>query len=363
MTESTLTFNLQGKKNDFRISMRASIPTQGVTLLFGPSGSGKTTLLRCIAGLEQLKGSSIQFGDKTWQDKTAFTPPHKRGIGYVFQESSLFPHLNVQRNLEYGWKRSPHNKNKIEFNEVIHWLELDNLLQHHDHELSGGQRQRVAIARALLTNPNILLMDEPFANLDTTGKASILPYLEFLQCNLNIPIIYVSHAIEEAMRLADQMLLIDKGSVIAQGLINDIMTDPELPLAQLDEACAMLPGVVKDFDKEYYLTSIRVPGGIMSLSTASSKNPLNIGQKVSIRIKARDVSLVLNPPQNTSISNVLPIKVISCHPCHDPAQVLIRCLVEDCYILARITKRSQYLLKIQPNLALFAQIKSVALMR
>lgn len=355
----TLHARMQARLGTFDLDVDFRIPGSGITALFGASGSGKTTVLRCIAGLERWPDVVVQHRDQVWQSAQHFVPPHLRPIGYVFQEASLFDHLNVRKNLEYGWQRIPEHLRRIQLDDAIALLGIRQLLQHKPHQLSGGQRQRVAIARTLLTSPELLLMDEPLASLDLDSKAEILPYLERLHDELSIPILYVSHAPEEVVRLADHMVLLQQGRVLAQGEVNDLLTDPALPLAKLDEASAVITGSVHSHDREFHLTHLNVPGGKIMVSYRD----LPVGHVARIRILARDVSLALQPQQHTSISNILPARVMDCAPAHDPAQMLVRLDLGGTTILSRITRRSLHLLNIRPDQIVYAQVKSVALMR
>lgn len=343
---------------DFTLDVDMRIPGSGVTALFGQSGSGKTTLLRAIAGLEKIRGGHVEINGEIWQDAATFLPTHRRALGYVFQESSLFAHLDVRRNLEYGWRRTPPAQRRMDFDEVVQWLGLADLLARDPQQLSGGQRQRVAIARALLTSPRLLLMDEPLANLDSASKADILPWLETLTRRLSIPVIYVSHAPGEVQRFADHMVLLEQGRIRASGPLNELLTRPDLPLAHLDEAGAVLDAQVLAHDREFHLTQVAVPGGRLSVSLRD----LPAGQPVRVRILARDVSLALEPPQRTSISNILSVRIVDIGPDRDPAQALVRLDLGGNQLLARITQRSVVVLKLEKDLPVFAQVKSVALM-
>jgi molybdate transport system ATP-binding protein len=208
-------------RENFTLEVDLQLPDRGITALFGPSGCGKTTLLRAIAGLERAPDGRLVVSGEPWQDADIFIPPHRRALGYVFQETSLFPHLSVRRNLEYGMKRVPENERTLHWDEVIDWLGLAPLIRQQPHQLSGGQRQRVAIGRALLSSPRLLLMDEPLAALDASARAEILPYLDQLHQRLAIPMLYVSHAVEEVARLADHLVCLEAGRVAWQGAAAD----------------------------------------------------------------------------------------------------------------------------------------------
>ncbi|WP_082708597.1 molybdenum ABC transporter ATP-binding protein [Thiobacillus denitrificans] len=211
-------------RENFTLDVDLHLPDRGITALFGPSGCGKTTLLRAIAGLERAPGGRLVVSGEPWQDARVFVPPHRRALGYVFQETSLFPHLSVRRNLEYGMKRVPENERTLHWDEVIDWLGLTPLIRQQPHQLSGGQRQRVAVGRALLSSPRLLLMDEPLAALDAGARAEILPYLDQLHQKLSIPVLYVSHSAEEVAWLADHLVCLEAGRVVWQGKAADGLT-------------------------------------------------------------------------------------------------------------------------------------------
>ncbi len=347
------------KRKEFQLDVSFTTPGKGVTALFGPSGSGKTTLLRCIAGLENPDRARFFINGQCWHDENKNRAVHRRPIAYVFQEPSLFPHLNVRENMAYGWRRIPKQQRKLRFDDVSAWLGLEAFLERKTEELSGGQRQRVAIARALLTSPELLLMDEPLASLDVNGKAEILPYLESLCQQLDIPIFYVSHSPEEVQQLADHLILLEQGRVTGAGDLNALLTDPELTIAHFEEAAAVLEARVVNHDKEFHLTSLAFDGAQVSVSY----NGLPLGHKARLRICARDVSLALVEPQQISISNSFAVRVVSLDPDRDPSQLLVRCEVGGQHLLSRITRRSVHLLKIKIGDLLYAQVKSVALMK
>jgi molybdate transport system ATP-binding protein len=213
------------RAGDFLLDARWEAPERGVTALFGPSGCGKTSLLRCVAGLEPGARGNLYFGEQVWQDDGAgiFRPAHLRPIGYVFQESSLFPHLDVGGNLAFGYARVPAAERRINWEQAIEWLGVEPLLNRMPARLSGGERQRVELARAILSSPRLLLLDEPLAGLDRARRREILPLLEQLNETLHIPIIHVSHEIEEIARLADHVIVLEQGRVIAAGPANEVL--------------------------------------------------------------------------------------------------------------------------------------------
>jgi molybdate transport system ATP-binding protein len=354
----TLTVTLRLPRRQLDIDVSCELPSQGVTALFGRSGAGKTSLLRCIAGLERPPQARVQFRDEIWQDESRFVPPHRRPIAYVFQEASLFPHLDARGNLEYGLRRVPTAERRISFEQAVELLEIGGLLDHRAHELSGGERQRIAIARALLASPRLLLMDEPLASLDVSARTVILRHLERLHDELAIPILYVSHSLAEVMRLADHLALLDRGRVLADGPITEMLTRLDLPLAHEEGAGSVFMGSIAAHDTTYHLSFVAIAGGQLTLS----RKDLPIGHRVRVRIDARDVSLVLEPPQRSSISNVLPATVVGLGNDADPAQVVVSLDIESQRLLARITRRSADQLGIAPGKPVYAQIKSVALM-
>lgn len=242
------------RRRTFVLDVDLSIHSQGVTALFGPSGCGKTTLLRAISGLERHREGSLKVNDMIWQDSNRFIPTHRRSIGYVFQEASLFTHLTVQRNLEYGFKRVPRGEHRISLNDAIELLSIGHLLHHKPNTLSGGERQRVAIARALAVSPRLLLMDEPLAALDWEGKQEILSCLESLHDELKIPVLYVSHTIEEIARLADHLILLKAGHVVATGAVSEMWNRLDLPSAYRSREIVMNDTVLAGYNEKYRTT-------------------------------------------------------------------------------------------------------------
>lgn len=345
-------FKLQ--RRNFSLEVQTTFPESGITALFGPSGGGKTTLLRCIAGLEPFAQGNLQVGDMVWQDERFFVPPHKRPIGYVFQGAALFPHLSVRGNLDFALKRA--SEQRISFDEAVSLTGIGHLLERRTTNLSGGERQRVALARALLSSPRFLLMDEPLAALDRESQAQLIAYIEQLHETLSIPILYVSHSIEEVAHLADQMILLSNGRVQGNGPISEMLTSLSLPLAKSDNAVSIIEATVAKHDDIYHLTCLRFNGGEILLP----REDLSIGQSVRVAVHARDVSLVWQPSEHTSILNVIPVIVKEVSALNQ-AQVLVRLTAADTLLLARITQKSAAVLQVEPGAALYAQVKSVSL--
>jgi molybdate transport system ATP-binding protein len=343
---------------DFTLDVDLQLPSQGVTALFGPSGSGKTTLLRCIAGLEQAQGGLLRMNDEVWQEGERFLATYQRPLGYVFQEASLFSHLSVRRNLEYGWLRIKPDKRKVQLEQVVEWLGLNKLITRSDpSSLSGGERQRVAIGRALLTGPSLLLMDEPISALDAASKQEILPYLERLHGELEIPIIYVSHALEEVSRLADHLVLMQRGCVIASGKVGEMLSRLDLPTAHLDDAGAVIEAKVGVQDEIYHLTRLDFSGGSLWVSKVDRDE----GALMRARVLARDVSVAIAPQHGSSIANVIAAHIVEIRD-EGTDRVILRLAIGDGQmLLSRITRRSRDQLGLETGMEVFAQVKSVAL--
>jgi molybdate transport system ATP-binding protein len=342
----------------FRLEVRCALPTRGVTALFGRSGSGKTTLLRCIAGLERLS-ARVRFDGVLWQDETHFVPTWRRAVGYVFQEPSLFPHQSARGNLEYGLHRAPGARQRVRFEEAVGLLGLESLLAHRAHELSGGERQRVAIARALLASPQLLLMDEPLSSLDELSKAEILPHLQRLHAALPIPIIYVSHSLDEVTWLADDLALLQEGCIRTIGPMAQLLTRPDLPLGYAERRGALLQAMVESHDDTLRLSHIRVGGEQGATLVIERQTPPATGA-VRVRIDARDVSLALQLPAQSSFMNVVRASVLDLTHEPDTAQTLVRVSVGDALLLARIARRAAIELGLAPGSPVYALISRVS---
>ena len=356
-----ITLKLKQQLADFTLDLDLTLPARGVSAIVGPSGSGKTTLLRCVAGLEKADQALIEINGNCWQDsqRGLWLPPHKRALGYVFQEASLFDHLSVQGNLDYGRRRSAEPAGNEQAAQIIELLGIGRLLQRGTTGLSGGERQRVGIARALLANPRLLLLDEPLTALDPQRKADILPYLERLHAELDIPLLYVSHSPDEVARLADHLVLLENGTLRASGSLQTLLPRLDLPMAHSDDARSVLHGQVSACDDHYQLLELTLAGSVLKLRIPHAALPL--GQQVRVAVQARDVSLALEKPQHSSVLNQLPARIEAIEPGNHPAQTLVRLALGDNALLARVTRYSADQLQLAPGLEVWVQIKAVAL--
>jgi molybdate transport system ATP-binding protein len=333
----------------------------GITALFGRSGAGKTSLINMLAGLLRPKRGRIVLRGQTLFDsqRGIDLPPEQRRLGYVFQEGRLFPHLSVRQNLLYGFRRVPAAERRIGLDQVVGLLGVEDLLARRPGALSGGEKQRVALGRALLANPRLLLMDEPLAALDQPRKEEILPFIEQLKAELDLPIIYVSHSMPEIVRLADTLVLISNGRIEAVGPLEALTSRLDLrPMTGRYEAGAVLTTTVAGQDKMFGLTELRFAGGRLKVPHLN----LPLGQALRVRIRARDVSIALSPPENISILNVIPCIIQEIGEEKSP-QVDLQLSAGGAPIWARITARSRAALDLKPGLQVYALIKSVAIDR
>lgn len=340
----------------FTLDVDLALPGRGVTALFGHSGSGKTTLLRCIAGLERAREGRLTVNGEVWQDERHWLPTHKRPIGYVFQEASLFPHLSVLGNLRYGMKRM-FAPQRVSLDHAIELLGIGHLLDRKPDRLSGGERQRVGIARALSVSPRLLLMDEPLAALDLKRKQEILPYLERLHDELDIPVLYVSHSPDEVARLADHLVAMEDGKVLADGPLGDTLARLDLPIRLGEDAGVVIEAMVAERDANWHLIRVDFAGGNLWVRD----NDMPLGHHARVRILARDVSLSHDKGEDTSILNALPARVTAIADDSHPALALVRLDIGDTPLIARLTKRSANHLALRPGMEVWAHIKAVAL--
>ncbi len=350
---------LKLNRADFVLDVDLELPGRGITVLFGVSGSGKTSLLRCVAGLERTPGALVSIAGETWQDDAAsvYLPTWQRPLGYVFQEASLFEHLNVRGNLQFGLKRIKGAADASALGAAIDLLGISALLERKTTQLSGGERQRVAIARALATQPRLLLLDEPLAALDHARRQDILPWLERLRDELKIPMLYVTHSSDEVARLADTLVVLDAGQVKACGPVAHVLAGLDMPVVLGDDAGALLSATVEERDERWQLAQLKFNGG--SLWVRDTGLPL--GRQVRVRVLARDVSIALAKPSHTSIQNLLPCVVQAVVLDTHASQTLIQLLCGQSVLLARVTSRAVNELQLAPGMQVWAQVKSVAL--
>lgn len=352
-----LAVDISVRQGTFSLTAKFRVSNPGVTAIYGKSGAGKTTLLRAIAGLSRAEGT-VHVGEQVWQDKHRYLETHQRPVGFVFQEPSLFEHLTVRGNLEFGMRRRGAGDCTQSWDEIVSLLRLETLLTRSVIGLSGGEQQRVAIGRALLSNPRLLLMDEPLSSLDAPHKLELLAYLETLQRQLQLPMLYVSHSPDEVARLADDLVLMENGSAVASGPASEMLTRLDLPLSHDDNAAAVVTAFCTGHEKEFSLSlfnfddnTLHVPGD----HTHHGVKPLKL------RILARDVSLTLERQHGTSILNIVPARVLDVL-IGTSAQCMVRLDCSGQVLLARITRKSAAALDLQVGQNVYAQIKSVALL-
>lgn len=327
----------------------------GVTALFGPSGSGKTSIINAIAGLTRPDAGRIQVGDRVLFDANAgiFVPPHKRRVGYVFQEPRLFPHMTVEENIDYG---RPRPLVTMPIIPAIDALGIHHLSNRNASDLSGGEAQRVALARALLSSPDIILMDEPLAALDAARKAELLPYLRAFMAEANIPVFYVSHAMEEVAQLADNLVVLREGRVVRSGLLGDMLADPEaVSDIGVREAGALLRVTVKSQDAGDGLSELATSAGKLFLPQVAQTD----GTAMRVRVKASDVMLSKDKPDGLSALNILRCTVASIHEGAGPGVAIALQAGED-QLVARITRRSARALGLKAGTKCYAVIKTVS---
>lgn len=342
---------------DLTLQVTQNLPAQGITAIFGLSGAGKTSLINAIGGLTKPETGRIALNNRPLfdADKGICLPPEKRRIGYVFQDARLFPHYRVQGNLQYGMAASMRGQ----FDSIVSLLGIGPLLNRFPLTLSGGEKQRVAIGRALLTAPEILLMDEPLAALDLPRKRELMPYLEKLAKEVNIPILYVTHSLDEILRLAEKVLVLDNGSVLAMGDLEEVWASNIMrPWLPREEQSSVLNVSVLEHHPRYDMTALAIGDQRLWIGKVDAAE----GTSMRVRVNAADVSLVLQPTaNNSSIRNILPAKVLEC--LEIGSQVEVKLAMADHIIWARITPWARDELMIRPGQWLYAQIKSVSLSR
>lgn len=359
---------LEFARSEFVLDVDLRLPSTGITVLFGTSGSGKTTLLRCVAGLERAPRAIVTVNGSEWQrDGSFFLPTWRRPLGYVFQEPSLFAHLNVAKNIRYGLSRCApaSSASPAWVDSVIELLGISRLLHRKPTELSGGERQRVAIARALAMQPQLLLLDEPLASLDQARRQEILPWLGRLRDELKIPMLYVTHASDEVARLADHLVVLDRGCVRASGPVSEVLSAINPVVVLGDDAGALLDVKVAEHDRHWKLVRVEFAGGDLWLrdtgfSTGDSKGP-GTGKPARVRVLARDISIATERPTHTSIQNILPCVVESVTTELEGSQSLVQLRCGESILLARITSRAVASLNLVGGMQVWAQVKAVVL--
>ena len=347
------------KLNEFTLSVNFSIPDKGITVLFGPSGAGKSSLLNLIAGLNtdgKVLESRFEINNKIYDDSQnkIKLKPWQRNIAYVFQDARLFPHMTVLQNILYGYKR---RNSQISTDNIIEKFKIKTLLEFYPGELSGGQKQRVALVRALLSNPDLLILDEPMASLDYKSKQELLPYIECIHKELTIPVIHVSHDIKEVLRLADYIIIMQQGEVIDQGEIADLCINQPL-LTEAEGASFILQGVVTDILEEDRLVGIQCEKDKILITDQN----MQLNQRVRVLIHARDVSLCLSPPQDSSILNCLPITVRELEY-DNQGKIKVLADMSGQTIVSMISHRSARKLQVEKGREMYAQFKATALIK
>jgi molybdate transport system ATP-binding protein len=353
-----LDIHIKRQQGNFLLHAAFRSADVGVTALFGRSGAGKTSIINMVAGLVRPDEGHITVNGYCLFDSNTSVnvPPERRRVGYIFQEGRLFPHLSVRSNLVYGMRLTPKAERYVNFDQVVQLLGIDHLIDRRPANLSGGEKQRVAIGRALLTSPSILLMDEPLASLDSARKAEVLPFVARLSREFSVPILYVSHSLEEILNLADTMVILDSGKAVAAGSIEDLMSRRDLQLLTGYSDCgAVISTVVDSQDETGGMTFLRFPGGILNVPHFSAAN----GTKVRVRIEARNVAITLAAPEKISIQNILPGTVDKILTGNGSSLVDVQ-LDIGCPLLARITPQAMKDLDLKPGRRVFALIKSVA---
>ncbi len=343
----------------FELDAAFRAPERGITCLLGRSGSGKTTLLRCVAGLESHARGHFHLGDRCWLDseRGRFVPPHRRPVGFVFQNANLFPHLSVRGNLRYAERRVPRSRERFPVDRAIAWLGLETLLERRPARLSGGEQQRVAIARALLRSPRLLLLDEPLASLDHAARRIILPYLERLHADLDIPILYVTHSMGEVARLADHVIWIDAGRVAAAGSPRDILGRFDLAEATHDDPLSVVDAKVRTHDTGDHISELDSALGPIYVNGLDHL----LGSSVRVQIHARDVSIALEAEVHHSILNAFEMEIVRLEPA-GPGQTLVYLALErnaPPTLVARITRRSAVRLDLEPGKRVWARVKAL----
>jgi molybdate transport system ATP-binding protein len=362
-----LRVDLHKRRTDFSLKVAFEAPTPGVVALFGRSGCGKSTTIDLIAGLLEPDSGRVEVDGTTLVDTAAgvSVKAEDRRVGYVFQDSRLFPHRSVEGNLRYGQKRAKGVEQRIGFDDVVSLLGLGSLLQRRPNQLSGGERQRVALGRALLSQPRLLLLDEPLASLDAARREEVFPYLEALRDRLSIPMIFVSHQFDEVLRLATHVVLLSEGQVAAQGSPAEISLAPALrSIVGPDAVGAVLDGTITAIDDEKKLAELRLAGGTLRVSLRDISGARDaadiVGSRLRVQLLARDVILATEAPRGLSVRNA--IEGVVAEITEDEGDAALVCVdIGGATVLSRITYAAVDALKLRKGLPLWVLIKAVSL--
>ena len=355
-----LSVNITQAFGSFRLETQFEVEEGSITAIFGKSGAGKTSTINAIAGLTRPDVGVIQIGNTTLFDQNLKInlPIYKRQIGYVFQDDRLFPHMTVRNNLIYGTPKNRDVANSLNLTDITGLLELAPLLERRPRTLSGGEKQRVAIGRALLSNPKLLLMDEPLASIDVQHRFEILPFIQRVREKTGITIIYVTHALEEVIFIADQIILLSEGQVTAQGTVEEIMSRLDLhPMTSRFDAGAVISAIYSGYDREFDLGELSFDGGTLRIAGLNAE----IGIHLRAHIRARDVSLMLDKPKDTSVLNVFKGELIEIR--HEEGPQLDLLINIGTPLIARITRKSLNDLNLDIGSKVYAMIKAVAIDR
>jgi molybdate transport system ATP-binding protein len=347
------------RRGTFTLEVAIDVPRPGVVALFGRSGCGKTTLANIVAGLLRPDTADIEVDGVTLENTRArqHVPAERRRVGYVFQDARLFPHFSVLGNLRYGERRAPASDRRITLDQVVELLGLQSLLQRRSRELSGGERQRVALGRALLSQPRLLLLDEPLASLDAARRDEVLPYLERLRDELVIPIIYVSHQFDEVLRLATHAVLMDRGRVVTQGAVEQVSLHPQLRAIVGTEAVgSVLSGSIIAADPHSGLASVQVGKGTLNVTLRDARP----GAAVRVQVLARDVILAIVAPQGISVRNILPGHIVAIAE-DDADAYLVHVDIGGNVVLARVTRAALHALTLRIDMPIFVLVKAVSI--
>ena len=357
-----LEVNISGRVGTLEVRANFNSQSGHITALLGRSGAGKSTIVNMIAGLLTPKEGLIKVDQEVFFDSAHLIslPPEKRGIGYVFQDNRLFPHMSVRKNLFYGQKLTNKRGRYLEEAEIIDLLDLQALLERQPYSLSGGEQKRVALGRALLSSPSILLMDEPMAGLDRQRKLEILPFIEKINLHFNLPIIYVSHDLDEVIRLADQAGLVIEGAINGLKPVEHLTNHVQFhDMVSGENLITILQGEVMGTRGGSGLSEVKTPAGLFLLP----RSDLPVGTRLRLRLNATDISIATEKPQNLSILNVIPGSIESIQQIGEATVSVAIQALPSAKIRAQITKYASEVLSLREGKSIFALVKSVAIDR